>query len=657
MRTAANHTRAMETTYSGSVLASRPSLARAGFAAAAPTLGREPEPAARLARRARGRLPGGLDISLPPFLGVLLGLRLLRRAAARARARARARRRDGPHAAESASLPARGRGRGRTERASQGGAPSAAEAEAAAAPPRRRVVAASAALLAAALVAPAPESAWAERLGLGAPALARARGKVVVVTGATAGVGLEASRTMVAEGADVYVTGRTLAKATAAAAELTASTKGVAGVGRAIPMELNLASLDSVRRFAAAWEKDVKRPIDILACNAGLALGQDLKEPQLTEDGFELTVGTNHLGHFLLVNLLQKGLSPDARVVVTASSVHDPATGDPGSQASLGKLVGLGPGFGKDAPMVDGGAFDAGKAYKDSKLCNVLFTLELARRLKSQGSRVTANCMSPGLMPTPTFFRNQNPTFAGVFAFAATNLLKIAETPVFGGDTLSFMALDPSLDGRSGLFYSAIPPGRHVFVEKTPSSDVGLRLRPCLELDASVQVFCMASPPGSPSRGLDLPHASCHFMIGTPANSDGGAFGDFFTHGSDGDAAEEAAGLEGREGGGGGAEAAALALRSGEVPTEETCAVESFSCLASSRSSSRSSGRSTRATDDSPGQRMKGRALRDIVAANEKLLQDLPSQPSGDEDSDSDGEASFSDLELELDLPDCISHI
>lgn len=200
-------------------------------------------------------------------------------------------------------------------------------------------------------------------------------------------------------------------------------------------------------------------------------MGQGSKDPQLTEDGFELTVGTNHLGHFLLVNLLQDRISPAGRIVVTASSVHDPATGDPGSQATLGDLSGLRPGFGKDVFMVDAGAYDPGKAYKDSKLCNVLFTLELARRLEANGSKVTVNCLSPGLIPSPTFFRYQDKTFSGVFAFAASNLLKIAETTEFGGDTLTFMALDPSLEGRSGVFFSAIPPGAHTFVEKEPSAE------------------------------------------------------------------------------------------------------------------------------------------------------------------------------------------
>jgi len=293
-----------------------------------------------------------------------------------------------------------------------------------------------------------PDAGGARLASLTPATLATAKGKVVVITGATSGVGLEAARSLVSSGAE-------------------AST-----LGKAMPLELDLASFASVRQFADQWKATVQRPIDVLALNAGLALKTGLKpeEAPLSRDGLELTVATNHLGHFLLYNLIEDRLSPKARVVVTASSVHDPATGDPGTQATLGDLSGLG----KKGPaglMVDGAAYDSGKSYKDSKLCNVLLTLELARRLQRRGSLVTVNCLSPGLIPSKTFFRNQSSGFADVFAFAAKNVLRIAETTEFGGDTLCYMALDPSLNERSGLFYSAIPPGQHVFVEKQPSSE------------------------------------------------------------------------------------------------------------------------------------------------------------------------------------------
>ena len=80
------------------------------------------------------------------------------------------------------------------------------------------------------------------------------------------------------------------------------------------------------------------------------------------------------------------------------------------------------------------------RAYKDSKLCNVLFTRELARRLKAKDSKVSVNCFSPGLITRTGLFRNQNSVFVKVFDFIVYNVARVAETVSFGGDTLVTMA-------------------------------------------------------------------------------------------------------------------------------------------------------------------------------------------------------------------------
>lgn len=92
------------------------------------------------------------------------------------------------------------------------------------------------------------------------------------------------------------------------------------------------------------------------------------------------------------------------------------------------------------------------------KLCNVLFTRELQRRLDASGTGIKANCFNPGLITSTGFFRNQNPTFTKVFDFAATSLFKVAETPHWGGGALEYMALDKEVGSKGGLFYSS-PPG------------------------------------------------------------------------------------------------------------------------------------------------------------------------------------------------------
>lgn len=133
-----------------------------------------------------------------------------------------------------------------------------------------------------------------------------------------------------------------------------------------------------------------------------------------------LAVGTNHLGHFYLNHLLLPKVNKESgRIVVTASSVHDPASpgGKQGKAATLGDLKGF-ERDGKFFEMVDGEAYNGDKAYKDSKLCNVLFTRELQRRLESADDtkKIVVNCFSPGLITSSGFFRYQSPFFSKVCA-------------------------------------------------------------------------------------------------------------------------------------------------------------------------------------------------------------------------------------------------
>jgi len=284
--------------------------------------------------------------------------------------------------------------------------------------------------------------------------------KKIIVTGANSGVGLEGAKLLAAAGHDVVCACRNQAKAEAAAA---------ACGGGATPGVCDLADLGSVRTFA----KTVKG-VDALVLNAGLALNTKDAAPTRTADGFELTIGTNHLGHFLLYNLLEKTLASAGgapRLVVTASPVHDPLSGGGkvGSTATLGDLSGLaaGPRF----DMVDGGAFDADKAYKDSKLCNILFTAEASRRLAKLNPKATAHAFSPGLIPSPDgFFRYQPKFFAKTFSAISTKL-GVAETAAFGGACLSYAATSPDLDAFTNGWLDTEPPGKHQLLCHEPSAE------------------------------------------------------------------------------------------------------------------------------------------------------------------------------------------
>ncbi|KAL7447804.1 hypothetical protein ACHAWC_000118, partial [Mediolabrus comicus] len=188
---------------------------------------------------------------------------------------------------------------------------------------------------------------------------------------------------------------------------------------------------------------------DAVCYNAGIARNTEAKDVERTKQGFESTIGINHLGHFYLHHLLTSSslINKDTgRIVVTASSVHDPDSpgGAQGKLATLGNFQGFENAVSKGTrqfDMVDGGQFNADKAYKDSKLCNVIFTRELQRRLIESGSKIVVNSFTPGLIVGTGLFRDQNPIFTKVFDIAATNLLKVGETTHFGGGALEYMTL------------------------------------------------------------------------------------------------------------------------------------------------------------------------------------------------------------------------
>lgn len=186
---------------------------------------------------------------------------------------------------------------------------------------------------------------------------------------------------------------------------------------------VDLTDLESVAVFARKWGK---KPIDCIALNAGIQSSVKRR----TAQGFEATVGTNHIGHFYLLKLLLSNVkaSKSGRVVIVGSGVHNPkeAGGNVGSAAGLGDMTGLEGGFREPCWMIDNSEYDSDKTYKDSKLCNVITCLEQARRLQKERSKVTCNCMNPGLIPTTGLFREFNPIFTAVFSFLTKYVFKVA---------------------------------------------------------------------------------------------------------------------------------------------------------------------------------------------------------------------------------------
>ncbi|GGI69406.1 putative short-chain dehydrogenase/reductase [Saccharopolyspora subtropica] len=196
-------------------------------------------------------------------------------------------------------------------------------------------------------------------------------GRTVVVTGATGGLGLATTRALARAGAHVVLAVRDLARGRAAARTVDGSTE---------VRHLDLADLASIRAFADSWQGD----LDVLINNAGVMMPPE----SATKDGFETQFGVNHLGHFALTNLLLRSLTD--RVVTVSSVAH-----------RSGRIR-------FDNPNLVG-EYRASLGYAQSKLANLLFTLELQRRLTGIRSPVRALAAHPGWSDTPLQSRVHNP--------------------------------------------------------------------------------------------------------------------------------------------------------------------------------------------------------------------------------------------------------
>ncbi|KAH1221658.1 Protochlorophyllide reductase, chloroplastic [Glycine max] len=171
-----------------------------------------------------------------------------------------------------------------------------------------------------------------------------------------------------------------------------------------------IVSLDSVRQFVDNFRQS-GRPLDVLVCNAAVYL-PTAREPTYTADGFELSVGTNHLGHFLLSRLLLEDLNksdyPSKWLIIVGSITGNTNTlaGNVPPKANLGDLRGLAGGLNglNTSAMIDGGSFDGTKAYKDSKVCN-MFTMQEFHRRYHEETGITFASLYPGCIATTGLFR------------------------------------------------------------------------------------------------------------------------------------------------------------------------------------------------------------------------------------------------------------
>jgi len=251
------------------------------------------------------------------------------------------------------------------------------------------------------------------------------QGKVVVVTGATSGIGAVAARSLAKQGARIVVVAR----------DHTRGEQTLKLLRAISPTQIHAAHYADLSRLSemkrvAKLIADSERRIDVLINNAGAMFATR----QQTEDGLEGTFATNHMAYFVVTNLLLERLraTPGARIVSTASNAHK------------GSVLDF-----DDLQLTK--AYDGLRAYGRSKLMNILFTRELARRLA--GSGVTANCLHPGFVAT-----RFGDSAGGFMSFAIKVAKSFAVSPEKGAQTIIYLAASPEVENvTGGYFYKCAP--------------------------------------------------------------------------------------------------------------------------------------------------------------------------------------------------------
>ncbi len=287
----------------------------------------------------------------------------------------------------------------------------------------------------------------------------------VIVTGASSGVGLYAAKALAKRGWYVIMACRNLEKAEKAAQEV-----GIPKDSYKI-LHIDLGSLDSVRRFINDF-RATGRSLEALVCNAAIYMPL-IKEPLRSPEGYELSMATNHLGHFLLCSVMLEDMkrSPaaDKRMILLGTVTHNPDElgGKIPPRPDLGNLEGFALGFKEPVSMIDGKKFEPVKAYKDSKVCNVLTMRELHHRYH-ESTGITFSSLYPGCVADTPLFRNHYPLFQKIFPLFQKYITGGNVSQDLAGERVAAVVVDPEYK-QSGAYWSwgnRQKKGRKSFVQK-----------------------------------------------------------------------------------------------------------------------------------------------------------------------------------------------
>ena len=275
----------------------------------------------------------------------------------------------------------------------------------------------------------------------------------VLITGTTSGVGLHATKALADRGWQVVTANRDPVKAAAAADRLAIPSAQLSH------LRFDLADLYSVRAGAETLVASLGRPLDALVINAAVYKPR-LEQPERSPQGYEISMATNHLGQFLLIHLLlpdlERSSHPSRRVVilgtVTANSKELGGKIPIPAPADLGDLAGFKAGFQAPIAMANGKPFKPGKAYKDSKLCNMITTQELHRRLHGS-TGIVFSSLYPGCVADSPLFRHAPQAFQKIFPWFQKNITGGYVSQAQAGERVAQVVADPAFSS-SGVHWS-----------------------------------------------------------------------------------------------------------------------------------------------------------------------------------------------------------